>query len=126
MNVIFAFVVATVIYYVGLPVQVNPPIIGYVDPQSPEGKMGIQEGDRIVAVDGKPVKSWDEVTETTILALTNVLPVTIAREKTHTTNVYMLTAEANNEMHAKLLNLNSLEHLVVRDVAKGSAADRRR
>src|SRR5271170_1872557 len=28
MNVIFAFVIATLIYFVGLPVSVNPPIIG--------------------------------------------------------------------------------------------------
>ena len=44
------------------------------------GKMGIQKGDRIVAVDGKPVKSWEEVMTSTILALTNVLPVTIQHE----------------------------------------------
>ena len=40
---------------------VNPPIIGYVDPDSAEAKLGIQEGDRIVAVDGKPVKTWQDV-----------------------------------------------------------------
>src|SRR5271170_7463742 len=59
MNVLFAFFVAGLIYYVGLPVPVNPSIIGYVDPSSPEGKMGIQRGDRIISVGGKPVKSWD-------------------------------------------------------------------
>ena len=42
MNVVFAFFVAAVIYYVGLPVLVNPSIIGNVDPLSPEGKMGMQ------------------------------------------------------------------------------------
>ena len=34
MNVIFAFVVATIIYFVGLPEPVNPSIIGYVEPGS--------------------------------------------------------------------------------------------
>ena len=47
MNVIFAFAVATVIYFVGLPVPVNPPIVGYVDPASLEARAGIREGDRI-------------------------------------------------------------------------------
>ena len=51
MNVVFAFAIATVIYFVGLPVTINPSIIGYVDPKSPEAKMGIQESDRIVEVD---------------------------------------------------------------------------
>ncbi|MCX8107919.1 MAG: site-2 protease family protein, partial [Verrucomicrobiae bacterium] len=33
MNVVFAFFIATVIYHVGLPVLVNPSVIGYVDPE---------------------------------------------------------------------------------------------
>ena len=61
MNVVFAFAIATVIYFVGLPVPVNPPIIGYVEPGSAEAKLGIQEGDVIVAVDGKPINSWQDV-----------------------------------------------------------------
>ena len=71
---------ATLIYCVGLPVEVNPSIIGYVDPTSPEGQMGIRKGDRITAVDGKPVRSWEEVMSSTILALTKTLPVTIQHE----------------------------------------------
>ena len=48
-----------------MPVQVNPPIIGYVDPDSPEAKLGIQPGDEILSVDGKPITSWHDVQETT-------------------------------------------------------------
>src|SRR5664280_2060614 len=50
MNVVFAFAIATVIYFVGLPIPVNPAIIGYVEPGSAEAKLGIQECDRIVSV----------------------------------------------------------------------------
>jgi regulator of sigma E protease len=122
MNILFAFALATVIYFVGLPVAVNPPIIGYVDPNSPEGKLGIQEGDRIVAIDGQPVKSWDEISHTTILALTNVFHVAIVRSGS--TNVYALTAEASNVvgMAVKTLNLAPKDHLVVGQTMKGTAA----
>jgi regulator of sigma E protease len=127
MNVVFAFALATVIYFVGLPVPVNPPIIGYVDPKSPEGRMGIHEGDRIVAIDGKPVKSWDEIVKTTILALTNVFQVTIVHGGTSnadagTSSVYRLVAEVNNAMELKTLNLDPRDHLVVGEVSKGTAA----
>ncbi|HEY2083019.1 MAG TPA: site-2 protease family protein, partial [Verrucomicrobiae bacterium] len=44
MNVIFAFVIATVIYFVGLPTLINPSIIGEMDPTTPEYQMGIKEG----------------------------------------------------------------------------------
>jgi regulator of sigma E protease len=129
MNVIFAFVLATLIYFVGLPVLVNPPIIGYVDPKSPEGTLGIHEGDRIVSIDGKPVKSWDEIVKTTILALTNVFQVTIVHGGTSnavagTSDVYALTAavNTNNAMAFKTLNLEPRDHLVVGVVSKGTAA----
>ena len=115
MNVLFAFFIATVIYYVGLPVEVNPSIVGYVDPTSPEGKMGIQKGDRIIAVDGKPVRAWEEIMEYTVLALTNNLPVTIQHEAKAghegQTQIYMLKAEANNLLSVKTFNLDPLDHL---------------
>jgi regulator of sigma E protease len=127
MNVLFAFFVATVIYYVGLPVPVNPSIIGYVDPASPEGKMGIQKGDRIIAVDGKPVKSWEEVMESTALALTNTLPVTIRHEDkagvAGQAQTYLLKAETNNVLELKTFNLDPLDHLVVNEVAPGMPAE---
>src|SRR4026207_369616 len=68
MNVVFAFAIATFIYFVGLPVMVNPSIIGYVEPGSPEAKSGIQPGDKIVEVNGKVVKSWQDVQMTAALA----------------------------------------------------------
>jgi regulator of sigma E protease len=120
MNVIFAFAIATLIYFVGLPVPVNPPFIGYVDPQSPEGKMGIHEGDRIVAVNGKAVKSWDEICDITILGLTNVFEVTVAHGGA--SNVYALTAEVNNAMGVKTLNLDPRDHLEVGEINEGSPA----
>jgi len=126
MNVIFAFCVATLIYYVGLPVPVNPSIIGYVDPASPEGKMGIHQGDRIIAVDGKPVKSWEEIMESTVLALTNTLPVTIRHAEVAgvegKAQTYMLKAENNNVLELKTFNLDPLDHLIVDEVAPGLPA----
>src|SRR5262249_1615837 len=109
MNVIFAFVIATLIYYVGLPTLVNPPVIGEVDPTSPEAKMGIREGDRIIMVNNQPIDSWQDITFATLTAQTNVLPVVIVRGTE--TNTYQLTAVPSPV--GKLLNLDSLEHPVV-------------
>ena len=128
MNVLFAFFVAAVIYYVGLPVPVNPSVVGYVDPASPEGIMGIRKGDRIIAVDGKPVKSWEEVTLSTVLALTNTLPVTIRHEgkagAEGQTGIYMLKADTNNNLlGVKTFNLDPLDHLIVNEVVSGQPAE---
>jgi regulator of sigma E protease len=127
MNVLFAFFVATVIYFVGLPVPVNPSVIGYVDPASPEGHMGIKKGDRIIAVDGKPVNSWEQIMASTILALTNTLPVTIQHEgkagAPGLTQTYMLKADTNNLLELKSFNLDPLDHLLVSEVISGDPGE---
>jgi regulator of sigma E protease len=112
MNVIFAFVIATVIYGVGLPTLVDPPIIGEVATNSPEAHMGIKEGDRIVMVNHQPIQSWQDIVFATVTAQTNVMPVVISREKE--TNTYYLTAQPTPL--GKLLNLDSLEHPVIGSV----------
>lgn len=120
MNFVFACAIATFIYFVGLPVPVNPSIIGHVAPDSPEHKLGIRNGDRIVSVYGQSVKSWTEVFEATILAPTNVLPVIIERAGERKT--YHLAASADNPLKLKMLNLDSEEKVVVGDIAAASPA----
>ena len=121
MNLIFGFVIATVIYFVGLPVLVNPSIVGRVDPNSPEGKMGIQEGDRIVRVNDRSVKSWQDVNYETATARTNVIPVVIERAGAQTT--YHLTAKTLPVAGLKWLELDPREHPVVGSVEAGMPAE---
>ena len=113
MNVVFAFVIATLIYFVGLPTLVNPSFIGQVDPTSAEGQLGIKEGDRIVMVNNHAVDSWQDVTFETLTATTNVLPVVIQHGKEKTT--YYLTAKAS-PIGGKWLNLDPREHPVIGSV----------
>jgi regulator of sigma E protease len=119
MNVVFAFAIATVIYFVGLPVLVNPSVIGEVNPNSPEGKLGITEGDRIVMVNGQAVESWQDVVFETVTAKTNVFPVVIERGGEQKT--YYLTAKAN-PVGGKWLDLDPREHPVVGAVESGMPA----
>ncbi len=119
MNVLFAFAIAIVVFFVGLPTLVNPSVIGEVDPNTPEGKLGIREGDRIVMVNNHAVKSWQDVIYATITATTNILPVVIEREGVR--NTYMLTASAS-PLGGKWLNLDPREHPVVGEVESDKPA----
>lgn len=121
MNVIFAFVIATIIYFVGLPMLVNPSFIGYVAPDSAEAKLGIKAGDRVVEVNGRKVTTWQQAQETTALARTNILPVVIERAGQRTT--YQLEAKASETIGLKFLNLDPQEHPTVMSTRKGSAAE---
>ena len=122
MNVLFAVAIACVIYVTGLPELVNPPIIGYVAPDSAEAKLGIREGDRVVAVNGERVNSFQDIHEITVLARTNVLPVTIERDGAQKT--YQLTATVNEVAGAqlKMLNLDPRDHPVIKSIKEDGPA----
>jgi regulator of sigma E protease len=121
MNIIFAFVIASIIYFTGLPMLVNPSFIGYVEPDSAEAKLGIQPGDRIVEVNGKKVTTWQQIGEITALARTNILPVTI--EHAGVRKTYNLEAKTSEVLGIKSLNLDPQEHPMVMAVVSGSAAE---
>jgi len=121
MNLIFAFGIATAIYFIGLPVLINPAIVGEVDRESPEGKLGIQSGDRILEVNGQKVGSWDEAQKVAMVAPTNLMPVLMERNGARTT--YLLAATVNEQLGVKILNLDPSEHPEINRVESGSAAE---
>jgi regulator of sigma E protease len=121
MNVVFAFLVATIIYFTGLPVAVNPAIIGHVDADSEEYALGLRDGDRIVEVAGKPVESWEDVNAIVMVSRLDTLPVVLERAGQRTP--YELKAAINPIIDLKMLNLDPQDHPVVREVMKDSAAE---
>ena len=63
MNVVLALVVMAVVLYQGAQMPLfeqQPVVIGGFNDNSPALKSGLQVGDRIVTVDGKPVDTWDQ------------------------------------------------------------------
>lgn len=120
MNLAFAVAIGSVIWLVGLPVPVNPSIVGYVEPGSPEAVAGVQEGDRILTIEGRPVRSWEDVQQITALAPTNRVAVELERDQTRRTVV--LEAQVNPQIGLKLLNLYPRDHPVVNRVLADSAA----
>jgi regulator of sigma E protease len=122
MNVVFGIAIAFLLWGVGMPVPINPPIIGYVDPGSSEAKLGIQPGDEIQSVDGKLITSWRDVQETSILARGTNLVVVIARPGKFT-NTFELTTVVSESLGLKILNLDPRDHPVIKRVLSGSAAE---
>jgi regulator of sigma E protease len=122
MNVVFAFAIAIIIYFVGLPMPVNPPVIGYVEPGSAEAKLGIHEGDVIKAVNGKKINSWQDVLIDTAVARTATLPVVIEHDGKETS--YQLQATTDNAIGLKMLNLDPRDHPEVMQVKPHTPADK--
>ncbi len=116
MNVVFAFVIATVIYFIGLPVPANDPIVGRLKPDSEAVKAGFLEGDLITQVEGKAVKNWMDVHRLTALALTNRIALEVDRGGTK--KVLHLDAKLSEVIGGKYLDLPSKEKPVVGSVDK--------
>jgi regulator of sigma E protease len=61
MNVLFAIVIAVFLWGVGIPKQVNDPVIGYVGKSSDEYALGVRPGDVVQSINGQQVESWHDV-----------------------------------------------------------------
>ena len=78
-NLLFAVLIFSIVYMVGVPTLAAA--IGKVREGSPALKAGLLVGDKITAIDGKPVKLWDELRETVHNSPNKELNFTISRNQ---------------------------------------------
>jgi regulator of sigma E protease len=65
MNLFLAFFLFSVVALIGFKVPAfteAPPMVGWIDPDSPAQKVGLRAGDLIVRVNGKEITNWEELT----------------------------------------------------------------
>lgn len=115
MNVVFAYAIATFLYTFGLPVKVNPSIVGMVKEDSEAHKVGIRTGDRIVSVLDNPVSTWDKIFETVYLAKGDQIPIEFT-DGTKTNRV-VLTAKPFEGTTLKVLPLYPKDPPFIRAVS---------
>jgi regulator of sigma E protease len=63
MNLVLALALFPAIYLIGVPVSktsMEPPVIGFVAPETPASRSGFAEGDLITAIDGRHISTWEE------------------------------------------------------------------
>lgn len=122
MNIVFALLIASVIWAIGLPVLVNPPIIGPVDPNSAEGRLGVRSGDRITEVNGHRVRSWQDINLEVITALTNVIPVTVERDGQKLS--FNLPTRRSEALGLKWLDVEPQERPIIGLIQPGMPAEK--
>ena len=78
-NIIFAFVLATLVWIVGKPssLQERNAIIGYVETDSRSAAAGLVPGDEILSLDGHPVASWLVLAEGVALAPADTVTLSV-------------------------------------------------
>jgi regulator of sigma E protease len=79
-NLLLAVVLFAAIFMLyGVPVLTTR--IAGVDPNSPAAKAGIQKGDRVVAVDGRAIQKWEELSDRIKQSQGKALNVRVQRDK---------------------------------------------
>ena len=61
MNLVLAFVLFTIAYGAGQPMPSSAPVLGTVEQNSPASAAGLRPNDRIISVNDKPVKTFDDM-----------------------------------------------------------------
>ncbi|WP_461394988.1 RIP metalloprotease RseP, partial [Deferrisoma sp.] len=77
MNFVLAVVVFSLLSLFGTPIL--QAVVGQVSPGMPAEAAGLQPGDRITAIDGEPVASWDEMAERIAASEGRELELTVER-----------------------------------------------
>lgn len=82
MNILLAVAALTVVLAGGADVPKwvsSPPVVGTIDPQGAAAKAGVVPGDLVVSIDGRAVKTWDELQMAVIPKANTPLAVVIER-----------------------------------------------
>ena len=79
MNLVLAFVIATVLWHIGMPAANRSTVIGWIEPNSHEELAGLRAGDRIVQLNGKEVSKWTDIATGVALSLEPVVNVVALR-----------------------------------------------
>jgi len=122
MNLILAFILASLVWHFGLPRPVNPPIVGGVEEGSREEQLGVLTGDRIVQVNDRDIKEWFDIQRTVALSRGETVSVVIDRngEKKQ----FELDALVNEVLGVRTLNLYPQGHPFAGEIDPDSAAAR--
>ena len=78
-NILLACILCWVVAW-GWGNAVMLPQVGAVMPQSAAAQAGLQKGDLILSIDGRPLHSWDEISPTVAEANGRPLTLTVARQ----------------------------------------------
>jgi regulator of sigma E protease len=82
-NVVFAVVFLAIAFMMGVDVpayQSQPPVVGWVEPEAPAAEAGVRPGDRIVAVDGRTMETWQDLEASILTSAGHPVRLEVARD----------------------------------------------
>lgn len=122
MNVVFAFGLACLVWGIGLPMPVNPSVVGWVEPGSLEEQMGISPRDRIVQVNDRPAKTWIDVNRAVAISRESAVRLVVERDGQR--QEFLVESTFDKQVGIKTINLYPQGRPFARSVNPGSPAEK--
>jgi regulator of sigma E protease len=123
MNLALAWLVMAAVLYQGAQLPAfdqDPIVIGSVTPKSVAAAAGLQAGDRVVAVDGQPVATWEDFS-IAVLPKANQ-PVTLEVERAGERSEHVITPRAVGKFDAGEVGVLPIMHPEILEVNPGEPA----
>lgn len=82
-NIILCIIILTLSFMIGINIPaflMEPVVVGYVEKESPSYDIGIKSGDKILEIDGKMIKNWEEFNKTEALSGEKKIKIKFERE----------------------------------------------
>ena len=99
-----------------------PPVVGFTVPGGQAEKSGLQEGDRVLSVDGQSVRAWNDVAVAAALTGGREVPVVVLRSGVEVTN--LLTAAHSEVLDSYMLDAEASYAPYVGEVVAGKSAEK--
>lgn len=124
-NIVLAVAFMTAAYMIGFQTPAyleEPVVVEHVQPDSPAAEAGIALGDRIVAVDGRPVATWSDLQDLVLVRPGADSELRVVRGGAEMTVPVMIAARTKHEIG--WLGVHPCHAVVVDSVREGGPADR--
>ncbi len=125
MNIVLAVVVMTLVLYQGAEIPAYedmPPVVGNVVEDSAAELVGIQVGDRILSVEGKPTETWSELFVAVMPRAERELSVVVLGANGQPRTLRM-TPDSQTEFQMGDLGVGPVMEPQIRSVKPGEPAD---
>ncbi len=125
MNVITAVILVSLVFYIGIQMPKyldEPPVIGWIEEDSPAMKMGLELGDLIMTVGEQSVNNWEQAL--LLIASTGGNTLDVEVQRGNLTHTLTGTPEVVKSLGAGYIGIQPVMKPVVGDLQPGFPAEK--